>query len=77
MAALLEDVAHRAIDRGDPVRAVAAFVRAADLSPEHLGKRRRMARAAYLGANVTGDLGIAPQLLDEAALMRIPTRPWP
>jgi len=68
VAGLLEEVAHRAADRGDPVGAVAAYVRAADLSPERTNKFRRMARAAYLGANVTGDLGMAPQLLDEGAL---------
>ncbi|GAA4574337.1 LuxR family transcriptional regulator [Micromonospora coerulea] len=68
VAGLLEEVAQRAVDRGDPVGAVAAFVRAADLSPERTNKFRRMARAAYLGANVTGDLGMAPQLLDESAL---------
>jgi DNA-binding CsgD family transcriptional regulator len=72
VAGLLEEVAHRAADRGDPVGAVAAFVRAADLSPSHTRKVRRMARAAYLGANVTGDLSIAPRLLDEAALEQNP-----
>lgn len=68
VAGLLEEVAQRAVGRGDPVGAVAAFVRAADLSPVRADKLRRMAHAAYLGANVTGDLGMAPQLLNEAAL---------
>ncbi|WP_206665896.1 ATP-binding protein [Pedococcus bigeumensis] len=72
VAALLEEVAQQAADRGDPVGAVAAFVRAADLSPARTNKFRRMARAAYLGANVTGDLGMAPQLLDESALEQDP-----
>lgn len=72
MAALLEEVAQRAVDRGDPVGAVAVFVRAADLSPLRTNKFRRMARAAYLGANVTGDLGMAPHSLDESALERDP-----
>ncbi|WP_459182082.1 helix-turn-helix transcriptional regulator [Streptomyces sp.] len=72
VAGLLEDVAQLAADRGDPVGAVAAFVRAADLSPERTNKFRRMARAAYLGANVTGDLGLAPQLLDESVLEQDP-----
>ncbi len=66
VAVLMEEVAHRAVSRGDPVGAVAAYVRSADLSPTRSNKLRRMARAAYLGANVTGDLGIAPQLVDEA-----------
>jgi tetratricopeptide (TPR) repeat protein len=72
VAGLLEEVAQLAADRGDPVGAVAAFVRAADLSPERTNKFRRMARAAYLGANVTGDLGMAPQLLDESVLEQDP-----
>ena len=72
VAGLLEEVAQRAVDRGDPVGAVAAFVRAADLSPERTNQFRRMARAAYLGANVTGELGLAPQLLDESALEQNP-----
>jgi DNA-binding CsgD family transcriptional regulator len=72
VAELLEEVAQRAADRGDPVGAVAAFVRAADLSPERTNKLRRMARAAYLGATVAGDLGMAPQLLDEGALEQDP-----
>jgi DNA-binding CsgD family transcriptional regulator len=72
VAALLEEVAQLAVDRGDPVGAVAALVRAADLSPERTNKFRRMARAAYLGANVTGDLGMAPQLLDESVLEQDP-----
>ena len=72
VAGLLEEVAQRAAGRGDPVGAVAAFVRSADLSPERTDRLRRMARAAYLGANVTGDLGLAPQLLDGAALEQDP-----
>ncbi|MDQ1663618.1 MAG: hypothetical protein QOJ68_3598, partial [Blastococcus sp.] len=72
VAGLLEEVAQVAADRGDPVGAVAAFVRAADLSPERSNKFRRLARGAYLGANVTGDLGMAPQLLDESVLEQNP-----
>jgi DNA-binding CsgD family transcriptional regulator len=64
----LEGVAHRAAARGDPVGAVAAYVRAADLTPGRSSKLRRLAHAAYLGANVTGDLGMAPPLLDEDAV---------
>jgi DNA-binding CsgD family transcriptional regulator len=65
VAVQLEDVAHRAATRGDPVGAVAGYVRAADLTPGRSSKLRRLAHAAYLGANVTGDLGMAPPLLDE------------
>jgi DNA-binding CsgD family transcriptional regulator len=72
VAALLEAAAQRAADRGDPVGAVAAFVRAADLSPERANRFRRLARAAYLAANVTGDLGLAPRLLDESILEQDP-----
>jgi len=68
VAAQLEEVAHRATSCGDPVGAVAAYVRAADLTPGRSSKLRRLAHAAYLGANVTGDLGMAPPLLDEAAV---------
>ncbi|MEV0791579.1 LuxR family transcriptional regulator [Kribbella sp. NPDC050459] len=68
VAAELEKVAHRAAGRGDPVGAVAAYVRAADLTPQRSSKLRRLAHAAYLGANVTGDLGLAPPLLDEDAV---------
>ena len=68
VAAQLEEVARRAASRGDPVGAVAAYVRAADLTPGRSSKLRRLAHAAYLGSNVTGDLGLAPPLLDEAAV---------
>ena len=67
-AAELEHVARRAARRGDPVGAVAAYVRAADLTPHRSRKVRRLAHAAYLGANVTGDLGITSPVLDEADL---------
>ena len=68
VATQMEEAAHRAAGRGDPVGAVAAYVRAADLTPGRSSKLRRLAHAAYLGANVTGDLGMAPPLLDEAAV---------
>lgn len=62
VAGALEEAARRALERGDPVGAVTAFVRAADLSPTREKRRNRLARAAYLGANVTGDLDIASRL---------------
>jgi DNA-binding CsgD family transcriptional regulator len=45
---------------------VAALVRAADLSPAGAEQARRLAKAAYVGAILTGDLGDVPRLLDDA-----------
>jgi hypothetical protein len=42
---------------------VAALKRAAELSPDRLDECRRLLEAAYLGAEVTGELGQASQLL--------------
>lgn len=66
VAALLEQAAHRTLNRGDPVGAIAALTRAADLSPSGYERGRRLAQAAYLGANVTGGLRDVPRLLEAA-----------
>ena len=66
VASLLEGAAQGAVARGDPVAAVAALVRAADLSTTGTARARRLAQAAYLGSNVTGDLRMVPRLLAEA-----------
>jgi DNA-binding CsgD family transcriptional regulator len=66
IAALLEAAAHRKLRRGDAVGAVAALLRAAELSPDGAERSCRLALAAYIGADVTGDLRRAPQLLAAA-----------
>jgi DNA-binding CsgD family transcriptional regulator len=68
VAGLLEEVAYRVLRRGDAVGAVTALLRAADLSPQRRDRGRRLAEAAYIGADVTGDLRNVPQLLDQVRL---------
>ncbi|MDN3027051.1 LuxR family transcriptional regulator [Streptomyces sp. S.PB5] len=66
VAGLLEEAARRKLQRGDATGALAALTRAAHLSPESVDRGRRLAEAAYLGADVTGELGSATQLLNQA-----------
>ena len=66
VAALLEEAGHRAARRGDAAAAVATFTRAAELSPRPADRGRRLTRAAYLGADATGELRAASELLDRA-----------
>ena len=66
VARLLDDVADAALGRGDAGRAVTVLLRAADLSSVTSDRARRLAAAAYLGANVTGTLTGAPALLEKA-----------
>ncbi len=66
IATLLESAAAVAGARGDGPEAVAALLRAADLSPEAAARARRLAEAAYLSANITGDLRDVPHLLEDA-----------
>jgi DNA-binding CsgD family transcriptional regulator len=66
VARLLEQAANVTLRRGDAVGAIAALLRAADLSPGGRERSRRLALAAYLGADVTGDLRNVPQLLEKA-----------
>ncbi|MFE3202366.1 helix-turn-helix transcriptional regulator [Embleya sp. NPDC059237] len=66
IAALLEEVADVSAGRGDGPSAVAALVRAADLSPEGAAQARRLAKAAYRGATLTGNLRDVPRLLGNA-----------
>jgi len=68
VAALLEDAADRLLRRADGVGAVNALVRAAELSPDGGNRARRLALAAYIGADVTGELGTASDLLTDARL---------
>ncbi|MFJ9248509.1 LuxR C-terminal-related transcriptional regulator [Streptomyces sp. NPDC101776] len=48
--------------------AIVALLRAAELSPRGYERSRRIAEAAYLGADLTGDLRDVPRLLEEARL---------
>ena len=66
VALRLEDVAQQILRRGDAVGAAAAMLRSADLSPAGPGRSRRLARAAFLGAGITGQPDGAPDLLAEA-----------
>lgn len=66
VARTISEVAERALDRGDAVRAVSLLLRAAALSPEPQHRAARMAEAAFIGAHVTGALGGAGELLARA-----------
>jgi DNA-binding CsgD family transcriptional regulator len=68
VAALLERAAHTIVQRGDGVGAVAALIRAAELSPGAGERARRLAGAAYFGASLTGDLRQAEALLADVRL---------
>jgi DNA-binding CsgD family transcriptional regulator len=65
VAMLLEKAAYRILARGDGVASVAAFTRASELSPRDSDCSRRLAEAAYIGADVTGELRSASRLLTE------------
>jgi DNA-binding CsgD family transcriptional regulator len=65
-AELLEATAHDALRRGDSVRAVSALLRAADMSPRAADRARRLVAAAYVGAEVAGQLSSVPRRLGEA-----------
>ena len=54
VAGLLDRVAHRIVQRGDAPGAVSALVRAAELSTTTAAKGRRLAEAAYIGAEAGG-----------------------
>jgi DNA-binding CsgD family transcriptional regulator/tetratricopeptide (TPR) repeat protein len=66
VAGLLEHAGRTALRRGDAVGAVAALIRAADLSPGGADRSRRLAQAAYVGADVAGGLRQIPRLLVDA-----------
>jgi hypothetical protein len=66
VAQLLEDAAQRSRTGGDVRGAATALTKAAQLSVDRHGQTRRALAAAYLGAETTGDLTIAFQLLDDA-----------
>jgi DNA-binding CsgD family transcriptional regulator len=66
VADLLDDVAAAMLERGEAARAVAVLLRAADLTTTPAEQARRLAAAAYLGANVTGTLAGARDLVEQA-----------
>nr|WP_307820216.1 AAA family ATPase [Streptomyces sp. MC1] len=66
VAVQLEQHARRILNRGDAVAAIAALTRAADLSPVDADRARRLTEAAYVGADATGSLRSASDLLDDA-----------
>jgi DNA-binding CsgD family transcriptional regulator/tetratricopeptide (TPR) repeat protein len=66
VAALLEEAAHLILRRGDAVAAIASLTRAADLTPNPEDRSRRLAGAAYIGADAGGELTTASRLLDDA-----------
>ena len=65
VAAQLEAAAARILARGDAVGCVKALTRAANLSPRSAERNRRLAAAAYIGADVAGDLGNASSVVAE------------
>jgi DNA-binding CsgD family transcriptional regulator len=65
VAAQLEAAAARILARGDAVGCVKTLTRSADLTPGDADRRRRFAAAAYIGADVTGDLTNAAQVLTD------------
>ncbi|HET7047959.1 MAG TPA: AAA family ATPase [Solirubrobacteraceae bacterium] len=65
VAGLLEQAAHQILRRGDTVGGVAALMRAGELSPSRSDRSRRLGEAAYIGAEMTGGLRDASELLAE------------
>lgn len=66
VAALLEQAARLTMHRGDAVGAMRTLIRSADLTPPGPDRSRRLAEAAYVGAESTGALPSAQRLLDNA-----------
>ena len=68
VAGELEAAAARILARGDAVGCVNALTRASEVSPGTAERRRRLAAAAYIGADVAGDLSHAAHVLGELRL---------
>jgi DNA-binding CsgD family transcriptional regulator len=66
VAGLLEEAARRILARGDYYGAVAMLTRAADLSLGSAERSRRLAEAAYIGAEAIGEMRSTSQLLEGA-----------
>jgi DNA-binding NarL/FixJ family response regulator len=66
VAAALDQAGRHFLHRGDGNGAAQALIRAAEASPSRQDRERRLAEAAYIGADVTGDLEGALALLARA-----------
>lgn len=66
IASALEALSRAMIRTGDGRRATAAMLRAAELSTADSDRARRIARAAYLGSMVTGELAESSRLLEQS-----------
>ncbi|WP_438306746.1 helix-turn-helix transcriptional regulator (plasmid) [Streptomyces sp. HUAS TT11] len=66
VAELLEVAARKVMRRGDAFAAVAALIRAAELSVTGADRGRRLAEAAYIGAEASGSIDDAKALLSDA-----------
>jgi DNA-binding CsgD family transcriptional regulator len=66
LALALEQHAITALSRGDAAGAMAAMQTAADLTPGRAARARRQVQAAFIGADVSGDLNRAIALLEGA-----------
>ncbi|TCM46549.1 AAA family ATPase [Kribbella sp. VKM Ac-2568] len=64
VAAVLEEAAHTVVARGDYTSAVALLTRASDLSPSSAERGRRLAAAAYIGAEAMGEVRSTAELLE-------------
>ena len=65
VASLLEELSHRVLDRGDVTRAVAALLRAAELTPDADQRRERLAQAAFFSIALGFEMRTAAELLRE------------
>ena len=66
VAEMLEASARQMLGRGDPVGAVSALTRAAELSPADGDRSRRMTSAAFVGVNMAGRLGDSEEIVADA-----------
>ena len=64
VAGVLEDAALRLLPRGDYQSVVSLLTRAADLSLDPAERGRRLAAAAYIGAESTGEMRSTAELLE-------------
>jgi DNA-binding CsgD family transcriptional regulator len=65
VAALLERLSHKVLDRGDVTGAVSALLRAAELTPDADRRRERLAQAAFFSVALGHELRAAADLLSE------------
>jgi DNA-binding CsgD family transcriptional regulator len=65
VAEMLETTARQMLSRGDPVGAVTALTRAAELTPDDADRSRRLTEAAFVGVNMAGRLGDREEIVAE------------